>query len=72
MIDFLEPVSTHEGMATTEPYRLSRPTGEDKMLLVSVGTGGEREREQELNAAGDALDLQCQPYSFCFNGGGLA
>ncbi len=26
-------------MATTEPYRLSWPTGEQKMLLVSVGTG---------------------------------
>lgn len=26
-------------MATTESYRLSWPTGEDKMLLISVGTG---------------------------------
>jgi predicted acylesterase/phospholipase RssA len=26
-------------MATAEPYRLSWPTGEDKMLVVSVGTG---------------------------------
>jgi hypothetical protein len=26
-------------MATTEPYRLCWPTGEDKMLLISVGTG---------------------------------
>jgi uncharacterized protein len=26
-------------MATTEPYRLQWPTGVDKMLLVSVGTG---------------------------------
>jgi hypothetical protein len=27
-------------MATVEPYNLGWPTGEDKMLLVSVGTGG--------------------------------
>lgn len=26
-------------MATTEPYKLNWPVGEDKMLLVSVGTG---------------------------------
>jgi hypothetical protein len=26
-------------MATVEPYKLNWPTGEDKMLLVSVGTG---------------------------------
>jgi uncharacterized protein len=26
-------------MATTEPYRLCWPTGEEKMLLISVGTG---------------------------------
>src|SRR5215510_14418939 len=26
-------------MATVEPYRLNWPTGEDKLLVVSVGTG---------------------------------
>ena len=26
-------------MATAEPYRLRRATGEERMLLVSVGTG---------------------------------
>jgi uncharacterized protein len=26
-------------MATVAPYKLSWPTGEDKMLLVSIGTG---------------------------------
>ncbi len=27
-------------MATTEPYNLNWPTGEDQMLLISIGTGG--------------------------------
>ena len=26
-------------MATSEPYRLLWPTGEEKMFLISVGTG---------------------------------
>jgi len=35
-------------MATTEPYRLSWPTGEDKMLLVSVGTGASANASKNL------------------------
>jgi patatin-like phospholipase/acyl hydrolase len=35
-------------MATTEPYRLSWPTGEDKMLLVSVGTGASANANKNL------------------------
>ncbi|MEO1374575.1 MAG: patatin-like phospholipase family protein [Cyanobacteria bacterium J06635_10] len=34
-------------MATAEPYNLKWPTGEDKMLLVSVGTGTTPKRNQK-------------------------
>ena len=36
-------------MATTEPYRLCWPTGEDKMLLVSVGTGASANANTNLS-----------------------
>jgi uncharacterized protein len=35
-------------MATAAPYRLCWPTGEDQMLLVSVGTGGAAAANQSL------------------------
>ena len=35
-------------MATTEPYRLCWPTGEDKMLLISVGTGASANAKKNL------------------------
>ena len=35
-------------MATTEPYRLCWPTGEDKMLLISVGTGASANANKNL------------------------
>jgi len=38
-------------MATVEPYRLNWPTGVDKMLLVSVGTGASPEPNANLQAA---------------------
>ncbi len=36
-------------MATLEPYALSWPTGEDRMLLVSVGTGGVARAREDLS-----------------------
>jgi uncharacterized protein len=35
-------------MATTEPYRLCWPTGEDQMLLISVGTGASANANEHL------------------------
>ena len=35
-------------MATVEPYRLQWPTGEDEMLLVSIGTGTTPRADREL------------------------
>ena len=35
-------------MATTEPYRLCWPTGEDRMLLISVGTGASANANKNL------------------------
>jgi len=35
-------------MATTEPYLLRWPTGEDKMLLISVGTGASANANKNL------------------------
>jgi uncharacterized protein len=35
-------------MATAEPYRLCWPTGVDKMLLVSIGTGTSPKANQDL------------------------
>ncbi len=37
-------------MATVEPYKLGWPTGEDKMLLVSIGTGVSRQRQHQPHA----------------------
>ena len=36
-------------MATTEPFRLSWPTGETQMLVVSIGTGTSPEANQDLH-----------------------
>jgi patatin-like phospholipase/acyl hydrolase len=36
-------------MATTEPYRLCWPTGEDKILLISVGTGATANANRNLS-----------------------
>jgi hypothetical protein len=36
-------------MATSEPYRLCWPTGEEKMLLVSVGTGASANANADLS-----------------------
>jgi hypothetical protein len=36
-------------MATSEPYRLLWPTGEDKMLLISVGTGASANANSNLS-----------------------
>jgi len=36
-------------MATSESYRLCWPTGEDKMLLVSIGTGASANANQNLS-----------------------
>jgi patatin-like phospholipase/acyl hydrolase len=35
-------------MATTEPYRLCWPTGEDRLLVLSVGTGASANANQNL------------------------
>lgn len=42
-------------MATVEPYKLSWPAGENKMLLVSVGTG--TSAKANLNLAPDEMNL---------------
>jgi hypothetical protein len=36
-------------MATTEPYRLCWPTGKEKLLLISVGTGASANANQNLS-----------------------
>jgi uncharacterized protein len=36
-------------MATSEPYRLLWPTGEEKMLLISVGTGASANANSDLS-----------------------
>jgi patatin-like phospholipase/acyl hydrolase len=36
-------------MATSDPYRLLWPTGEDKMLLVSIGTGASANADNNLS-----------------------
>ena len=36
-------------MATTEPYNLNWPAGEDKLLVVSIGTGTSPEANADLN-----------------------
>lgn len=38
-------------MATTEPYRLCWPAGEDHMLLVSIGTGASANANKDLSTA---------------------
>lgn len=38
-------------MATLEPYNLGWPVGEDKLLLISVGTGLSRKSDANLKAA---------------------
>ena len=35
-------------MATTEPYRLCWPTGQDQMLIISVGTGASANAKNDL------------------------
>ncbi len=35
-------------MATTEPYRVNWPTGEDKLLIVSIGTGTSPDANKDL------------------------
>ena len=35
-------------MAATEPYRLCWPTGEEKMLIISVGTGASANAKNDL------------------------
>ena len=52
-------------MATVKPYKLEWPTGEDKMLLLSIGTGmaadsgvpvskGKRATLERIGAAADS------------------
>lgn len=36
-------------MATVEPYKMNWPVGEDKMLLVSIGTGASPQANKDLN-----------------------
>lgn len=36
-------------MATVEPYKMNWPTGEDKMLVVSIGTGASPEANADLD-----------------------
>ena len=36
-------------MATMEPYKMNWPTGEDKMLVVSIGTGASPEANADLD-----------------------
>lgn len=38
-------------MATVEPYKLSWPTGEDKMLIVSIGTGTSPQADSTLSSS---------------------
>ncbi len=47
-------------MATTEPYNLNWETGEEKMLLVSVGTGLTPKVQPDLKAGGMHLLYQAQ------------
>jgi patatin-like phospholipase/acyl hydrolase len=47
-------------MATTQPYNLNWETGEDKMLLVSVGTGLTPKVQPDLKVGGMHLLYQAQ------------
>jgi uncharacterized protein len=47
-------------MATTQPYNLNWDTGEEKMLLVSVGTGLTPKVQPDLKAGGMHLLYQAQ------------
>jgi uncharacterized protein len=47
-------------MATTQPYNLNWKTGEEKMLLVSVGTGLTPKVQPDLKAGGMHLLYQAQ------------
>jgi uncharacterized protein len=47
-------------MATAEPYKLCWPTGEDKMLLVSVGTGLTPNIKPDLQSSNMHLLYQAQ------------
>lgn len=47
-------------MATTQPYNLNWETGEEKMLLVSVGTGLTPKVQPDLKAGGMHLLYQAQ------------
>ena len=46
-------------MATSEPYRLVWPTGEDNMLLISVGTGASANANNNLSPGRDEPALLC-------------
>ena len=45
-------------MATVEPYSVCWPTGEDKMLLVSIGTGTSPNANADLHAGRDEPAVQ--------------
>lgn len=55
-------------MATVEPYRLSWPTGPDRLLLVSVGTGGRSLADEELHPNDMHLLYHAQTLSFALMG----
>ncbi|MCK7508709.1 MAG: hypothetical protein MZV70_34870 [Desulfobacterales bacterium] len=45
-------------MATVPPYKMGWQTGEDKLLLISIGTGTSPEANENLRPVGDEPDLQ--------------
>jgi patatin-like phospholipase/acyl hydrolase len=59
-------------MATTEPYRLMWPTGEDKMLLISIGTGTASGANLELDPGAMNLIYNATSIPSAFMGAALA
>ena len=56
-------------MATVEPYRLSWPTGTERMLLVSVGTGGRCLADEDLRPHDMHLWYHAQTLPFALMNG---
>ena len=57
-------------MATTDRYQLRWPIGEDKLLLISIGTGTSPAAEQPAARPGLGPNRQCQDHSQCTHASG--
>jgi uncharacterized protein len=53
MTPYNNPAFLMYRMCTSEPYHVNWPTGEDKLLVVSVGTGTPQSEKYDVNESGD-------------------